>query len=398
MNILITNQSLSQRTGTELIVTELALAFVRRGHRVAAFSSRLGETAELLREAAVPVIDTPESCPFVPDIIHGQHHLDAMAAVLAFPQSPAIFYCHGGYPWLERPPQHPRILRHAAMCDVLADLLAVEHNLDPGRILTIPNWVDLLRFPNVRILPPQPANALIFHSLLPHHRHGEIIRQACAACGIAVDLSIDWTPEQQKCPGDQLLQYDIAFAAGRSALEALAAGCAVVPVSAEASLHWVWPENFTHLRGQNFSPRQHDAKMSASVIGEILARYDAAKSAAATAMVRNTCTLEHAADQLLELYQQVIIEWKNSAAPDPDAERRALLKYLRGLAPAVRDVESLPLRHERQITQKDAAIQELKQQLAKTQPAAKTVAALRKSIIGRLALSRAKRQNGAASD
>lgn len=386
MRILITNSSLAYRTGTELAVTELAISLLHRGHQVVAFSSRLGEAAELLRESTIPVIDNPNHCSFVPDIIHGQHHLDAITALLAFPRTPAVYHCHGGFPWLERPPLHPRILHYVAMCDGLANSIRVEKNLPEAMVSAVPNWVDLNRTPIRQPRASPPRRVLIFQSQLPHNRYGDAIRSAAESIGLEVTTSADWTDEQKRNPAQQLSGFDIVFAGGRSAIEAAAAGCAVICVSPESCIGWAWPENFADMRWKNFSPRQGDAKITSGQITALLAEYHAHKSDDLTELVRQECTLERATDQLVSIYDRVIVDWKSRPPPTAEEERLAVLTYLRSLSTAVREVEWLPIKHRKESDRLKATIQALKQELAQSGKAELKMQALRKNMLGRLVL------------
>ena len=103
MRILLTNNTLARRAGTELYIRDLAMELMRRGHRPVAYSTELGEVAEELRAATVPVMSSLESLGEAPDIIHGHHHYDTLAAMMWFPETPAIYYCHGWLPWEETP-------------------------------------------------------------------------------------------------------------------------------------------------------------------------------------------------------------------------------------------------------------------------------------------------------
>ncbi|QEY73376.1 glycosyltransferase family 4 protein [Pseudomonas denitrificans (nom. rej.)] len=87
LRVLITNNTLGNRAGSELYVRDLALALLRRGHLPVAYSSQLGDVAEELRRATIPVIDDLNALNIPPDVIHGQHHLDATTAMLHFPAS-----------------------------------------------------------------------------------------------------------------------------------------------------------------------------------------------------------------------------------------------------------------------------------------------------------------------
>lgn len=95
LRVLITNDALDRRAGTEVYVRDLALGLLERGHKPIAFSTVLGDVARELQAATVPVIDDLNSLAVRPDIIHGHHHVEAMMALLHFPQTPAVHFCHG---------------------------------------------------------------------------------------------------------------------------------------------------------------------------------------------------------------------------------------------------------------------------------------------------------------
>ena len=127
LRILITNNTLADRAGTELYVRDVALALLNRGYSPIAYSSLLGEVAQELRAATVPVIDRLDALAMPPDLIHGHHHLETMTALLHFPNVPAISFCHGWLPWEEMPPKFPRILRYVAVDETCRDRLILEH-------------------------------------------------------------------------------------------------------------------------------------------------------------------------------------------------------------------------------------------------------------------------------
>ena len=56
MRVLLTNNTLANRAGTELYVRDVAIELLRRGHHPVAYSTHLGPVAEELRAATVPVI------------------------------------------------------------------------------------------------------------------------------------------------------------------------------------------------------------------------------------------------------------------------------------------------------------------------------------------------------
>ena len=127
MRVLITNNTLDWRAGSELYVRDVAVGLLRRGHQPVAFSTRLGAVAEDLRAATVPVVDDPARLAEPPDLIHGHHHLETTVAMLHFPGVPVVSFCHGWLPWEECPPVSPRIRRYVAVDEVCRERLVAEH-------------------------------------------------------------------------------------------------------------------------------------------------------------------------------------------------------------------------------------------------------------------------------
>ena len=157
MRVLITNNTLDWRAGSELYVRDVALGLLRRGHQPVAFSTRLGAVAEELRAATIPVVDDLLRLAAPPDLIHGHHHLETTIAMLHFPGVPVVSFCHGWLPWEECPPVSPRIRRYVAVDEVCRERLVAEHGVAPDRIDTVLNFVDLARFRPRGPLPPRPA-------------------------------------------------------------------------------------------------------------------------------------------------------------------------------------------------------------------------------------------------
>ena len=94
---------------------DLALGLMARGHTPIVYSTQLGEVAEEIRAATIPVVADFDKIGAAPDVIHGQHHLETMTALMHFAEAPAVYFCHGWLPWEERPPKFPRIIRYLAV-------------------------------------------------------------------------------------------------------------------------------------------------------------------------------------------------------------------------------------------------------------------------------------------
>ena len=103
LRVLVTNRILSNRTGTELYVRDLALALRRRGHHPIVYSPLIGPVADEIRAATIPVVDDLARVGSAPDVIHGHHGLETLVALLAFPGVPAVALCHSWVGWADAP-------------------------------------------------------------------------------------------------------------------------------------------------------------------------------------------------------------------------------------------------------------------------------------------------------
>jgi hypothetical protein len=328
LRVLITNHFLRGRTGSELYVCELATSLLRRGHTPIVYSPQLGPTAHELREATVPVVDSLDAIASPPDLIHGQHHVETMAALLRFPDTPAVFFCHGWLPWEETPPKHPRILHYVAVDDTCRDRLLWEHAAPEQRVSVILNSVETEQFLPRSPLPPKPARALVFSN---GGSHIGAVREACLRTQLTLDVIGADSGNVALRPQDVLGQYDIVFAKARCALEALAVGSAVVLCDTVGVGPMVTTDEVDQLRRLNFGVRALRGIVDADLLEREIARYDPHDAAEVSRRIRETAGREKAIDQIVELYHDVVGEFETSKR-DLDAEARAEATYLQQLA------------------------------------------------------------------
>lgn len=328
LRILITNHFLRGRTGSELYVCELAASLLRRGHTPIVYSPQLGPTARELRDATVPVIDNLDAISTPPDLIHGQHHVETMAALLRFPNTPAVFFCHGWLPWEETPPKHPRILQFVAVDDTCRDRLVCESGVPEERVSVILNSVDVDQFLPRAPLPPKPARALVFSN---GATHVAAVREACRRAQLTLDVIGAEAGSISTRPQDVLGQYDIVFAKARCALEALAVGSAVVLCDTVGVGPMVTTGEVDQLRRLNFGVRTLQGNVEPEVLEKEIARYDAADAAEVSRRIRNGAGREAAVDQIVMLYHDVLEEF-GTTERDIDSEARAESTYLQQLS------------------------------------------------------------------
>ena len=335
MRILITNNTLNARMGTELYVRDVALRLRALGHEPAAWSTGLGEVAEALRSGGIPVTDDLARLPFQPEIIHGQHHLDTMTALLALPGVPAVYFCHGAVPWEEIPPVFPRIHRYVAIDQACWERIVNECQIDAAKTVTLLNFVDLERFQPRLPLPEKPRRALVFSNYARKNEVLEIIRAACASQGISLDVVGAGVENATAAPEKILPQYDLVFAKGRSALEAVAVGCAVIVLGIDGCGPLVTSEEFDWLRAFNFGYRTTTQPLTQKFISAQIARYDAADAAAVSRKLRAQADLHDTVDQIVRLYETVLAEHRQTPS-DPAAEALAAAIYWQKILPLIK--------------------------------------------------------------
>ena len=282
------------------------------------------------------MVDDLERLSAPPDLIHGQHHLETMTALLRFPEAPCVFVCHGSLPWEEEPPRFPRIRRYVAVDEATHDRLAAA-GIAGDRIATVLNFVDLERFRPRPPLPPRPRRALAFGNGLSEATALPALRAACAEAGVELDASGLAAGRPLARPESVLPGYDLVFAKGRAALEAMAVGAAVVLLDAERSGPMVTAAELDRLRSVNFGLRALTAPVDAEAIGRQIARYDPADAARVAARVRAEASLEAAVDRLSALYREAAAEPVGRSAAEAAAEARAAADYLAWLNPYLKE-------------------------------------------------------------
>jgi hypothetical protein len=331
LRVLITNNALAARGGSELYVRDIAIGLLKRGHEPLVYSTILGDVARELRAAAILVVDNLNALAIAPDVIHGHHHMETMTALLHFPQAPAIHFCHSATSWLETPLRFPRILRYVAVDHACRDRLSL-FGIPEEQIRVLLNFVDLDRFKTRETpLPPRPQRALVFSNYANEETHLPAVREACKHANVRLEVLGSGARSATDQPEKVLRDYDLVFAKARCALEALAVGAAVVLCDAKGVGPMVSAREFERLRPLNFGIRTLREPLSADTILREINRYDAADAAAVSQLVRATAGHESIVDELITLYHEVIEDHRSAINGDVDGEGRAAAAYLRQL-------------------------------------------------------------------
>lgn len=312
LRVLLTNTTLATRTGTELYVRDLALALTARGHVAMVYSPRLGPVSRVLARANIEVVDDLRQLSKAPEVIHGHHQLPTMAAFLHFPRVPGIFVCHDFIHDSDVPPVFPRILRYVAVDENCQHRL-VKYRVPEDHIRVIFNGVDLRRFTERGRLPERPERALIFSNYASEGTHLGSVREACSQAGLRMDVLGARAGCSSDHPESILGEYDVVFAKGRCALEALAVGAAVILCDWPGSGPLVTRANLGRLYRWNFGWPALRGPLSVDSLVHEIARYDPNDAAEVSRRIRRSASLDAMTDELVLLYQEVLREYRMGA-------------------------------------------------------------------------------------
>ncbi len=334
LRVLFANAVFGYRTGSEMVIHDLALGLMRRGHQALVYSPRLGPLAEELRGKGIAVVSDIARIGDVPNVIHGQHHIETMIALLRFPGVPGISVCNDRICWADGAPEFPRICCCVAVDENCRDRLVNEQGISPDRVRVIFNSVDLERFQPRGPLPARPRRALMFsnYAEVEEDNYFATVRAGCATSGIELEVAGLFSGTATDAPEKLLPRFDVVFGKARCALEAMACGAAVVLCDYRGLGPMVTSINFPLLRRQNFGMRTLLDPFSVEGIRARLAAYDSEDAAKVTALVRGECGFESVLDQWIALYDEVR-ETAARTTPVPlENELRAASAYLHRLA------------------------------------------------------------------
>lgn len=330
MRVLLTNFDLSYRGGTQLYVRDVAFGLQLRHHVPVVYSPRRGPVSDELEAAGIEVVDQLDQITTPPDIIHGNQQIETMTALLFFPRTPAVYFCHSVKSWMEGPPVFPRILRYIAVDDACHRRLTESHGIEPARTGVILNFVDLERFTPRGPLPDKPRRALVFSNYAHDGTHLGVVRAACKRAAIELDVIGEGVGRIETQPELRLWQYDLVFAKARAALESMAVGAAVVLCDTSGSGPMVTSRELESLRRLNFGIGTLKGPLTVDALAQQIARYDGRDAAAVSETIRATAGSNAAIDQIIDLYENAIGEWQNRRV-SADDEGRAAALYLRQL-------------------------------------------------------------------
>jgi len=330
MRILITNNTLNARAGTEMYVRDLALSLKDKGITAICYSPRLGEVADELLDHGIETISDLQQLTHKPDLIHAHHFTSSASAFFTFPQIPAVFVCHGLMPWPETPLiKFQQIQKFIAVDQASRDRLINDLNISTKEITIIQNGVDLKRFHlNHNNDPSRNKRALVFSN---QAQEASILSlaNACAANGIQLDVIGAAVDKPIDRPEKILGEYGLVFAKSRAALEAMACGCNVILADYGKWGGAVTPQNWLKLRKLNFGLRAIDRKLDENDISNEISNIKWEQGKQLAELVIKHASLDSMTEQMIDEYQKIL---SNKWIPKADTTKEAA-NYTQALAP-----------------------------------------------------------------
>jgi hypothetical protein len=317
--VLIATLSMTSASGTVTYTRDLALSLLHHGWLPIVYTARIGSQAEVLRAATIPVVSDIANIAAPPDVIHGHHVLETLAAMARFPDVPALFVCHDARAWHSIPPPMPRIGAIVAVDRNCRDRMLFEHGVAEERVHVLANAIDLRRFRVRPPLPPRPKRAVVFSNAVS----STAIVEACRERGIELDVIGDAAGTTVEQPEEILPRYDLVFAKARSAIEAMAVGAAVIGCDRDRLSGMITSSRFDAMRELNFGARTLQFSATRENVLREIDLYDPIDAAAVSARIRESHDADLIAAQVIELYEQLI-----AARIAPDDESAAMAASL----------------------------------------------------------------------
>jgi len=165
------------------------------------------------------------------------------------------------------------------------------------------------------------------------------VREACSRLDIKLDVAGVAAGQPVARPEALLPSYDLVFAKGRAALEAMAVGAAVVLCDQSGAGPMVTTESFDRLRRSTSASGPCGNRWPSGVLEREIRRYDPADAAEVSRRVRAQAGLKAAVDRLAEIYEAVVAEHRERGPAPAGEEGRAAAAYLRWLDPQLPSAE-----------------------------------------------------------
>ncbi len=326
MNILITNCTLDSRSGTTIVVKDLSYYLKMIGHTVAVYSPQCGALAAEIRAMGIEVVESLDRLQLQPDIIHGHHIIPLFDALHHWPSIPAIYVCHDFTAWHDEPIYHPNIIKYIGVGRLTQSRIHQALNISSDQIFLIHNSFNESLFKQIRNLPIKPLSCLIYSK---YPNIDKIIMPECKRLGLKVDIAGSGFGEQVAAPENILSQYDIIFASGMGAIEALASGAAVIVCDGRGAFGMITTSNYKYAQEHNFGLKTLDLELSPGFVEDNINKYNREDAKLVSKLVRQESQWKNKVFVWEEIYLNALTEFQQSLSNKSQFSRKIIFASYR---------------------------------------------------------------------
>ena len=161
------------------------------------------------------------------------------------------------------------------------------------------------------------------------------LAKGCARRGVKLDTLRSIAGKQCETPEHILPDYDIVFARGKAAIEALAVGNAVILCDRKGLGPMVTSSNLPQLRRWNFGRRSFVKAVTTENVARAIADYSSDDARAVSEAIRRSSPLEAIVDEWLAIYQAVADDCRPREVEWPSETLRIAAEHLESLSPTL---------------------------------------------------------------
>lgn len=303
MRIVLANNHLRDRGGSETYLITVARELERMGHDVVLFAGEPpGDGVPLARQEGMAFSTSVTELGGPPDRILAQDGIVSGLLAAAFPSVPQVFVAHGVHHAFQLPPALPEtVTAVVALNDRVASRAGAMAAAVP--VIRLRQPVELETFSSRRPARESPRRLLLFgnHQVL---ERTAALRRTCAERGVDV-IAIGGSAGATAEPAGALRETDIVVGYGRCIVEAMATGRCAYVYDRFGADGWVDGSTYEALESTGFNGKAAAAPPGADDFVAALESYDAGRALEGRDLAYRYHDVRDHAAQLVKIFEQV---------------------------------------------------------------------------------------------
>lgn len=358
MQLALVTQALDGLGGSESYAITVAEQLERTGHGVVLCSGELGRAAELARGRGLRVVDSPAALPRDLDAALVQDGPSAVALAEARPALAQVYVAHAPGIELQLPPPLAGSVAAIVVMNDRVEERMVSLPLD-AEIVRLRQPIDVKRFRPRGDIGKRPTRALVLSNYLNGDR-AAAVETACARIGVECSIAGRHGRRTER-PEEAIAAADVVIGYGRSALEGMACGRAVLVLDWFGGDGWVTADKYPAIEADGFAGGATPAVRGLDQLTEELAAYEPEMGVVNRDLVAKHHSANRHAFELVEVLRRAA--GGESGPGEPPAELGRLLRLLWRHEGRVLELEIETDRLRQEIAQRQLRIDELSREL-----------------------------------